>query len=420
MHDICSAVHPMAVSSPVFASMPLGDHGLAWIQPRVPVAHPLDGGRSVIAERSIDDTALRLGRDAAAYRRTMTPLSTRWDQLIGDILAPPHFPAHPLALARFGMLALWPAARVARALFREEDARALFAGMAAHSCLPLESAGSAAFGWVLGVAAHAVGWPVARGGSQRISNALVSYFESLGGVVLGNHEVRSLGEFPARSPVLCDVTPRQLLRMAGSRLPDSYCRKLERYRYGPGVFKVDWALNAPIPWQSPECALAATVHVGGTLEEIAASERAAWNGESCERPFVLLAQPSIFDPTRAPAGKHTAWAYCHVPNGSTDDMTARIEAQIERFAAGFGRTILARHTMAPAAMEAHNANLVGGDIGGGAADLKQLFLRPTASLYRTPDPDVFLCSAATPPGGAVHGMCGYYAARAALASGVPG
>jgi phytoene dehydrogenase-like protein len=419
MHDVCSAVHPMAVSSPAFGSMPLREHGLEWIHPPIPVAHPLDGGGSVVAERSVDETAARLGRDAAMYRRVMAPLSANWRKLMEDVLAPPHIPAHPLVLGRFGLLAPWAAARIARTLFRGEAARALFAGMAAHSCLPLEAAGSAAFGWVLMLAAHAVGWPVARGGSQRIANALISYFESLGGVVLCNHEVGSLGDLPAKSTILCDVTPRQLLRMAGGRLPDAYCRELKRYRYGPGVFKVDWALSSPIPWQSPDCARAGTVHVGGTLDEIAASERAAWHGHPCDRPFVLLAQPSLFDDTRATTGRHTAWAYCHVPNGSKDDMTERIEAQIERFAPGFRRAILARHTMSPAQMEAHNANLVGGDIGGGAVNLRQLFLRPTASLYRSPDPDVFLCSAATPPGGGVHGMCGYHAARAVLASHVP-
>jgi phytoene dehydrogenase-like protein len=299
-------------------------------------------------------------------------------------------------------------------LFRNEGARALFAGMAAHSILPLEFPGSAAFGWMLGLSAHAVGWPLPRGGSQTVANALASYLESLGGAVLPNHQVGSLDDLPGGSLVLCDVTPKQLLRIAGHALPKWYSRKLERYRYGPGVFKIDWALNAPIPWRNSACSHAGTVHLGGTLEEIAASERAPWDGEIAERPFVLLAQPSLFDPGRAPEGKHTAWAYCHVPNGSTEDMTARIEAQVERFAPGFRGTILARHTMLPAQLEEHNANLVGGDINGGAARLDQLFLRPTAGMYRTPVDGLFLCSASTPPGGGVHGMCGYYAARAAL------
>lgn len=413
-HDICSAVHPLAVSSPVFASMPLAGHGLEWIQPPIPAAHPLDGGEAVAAEVSVKATAARLGPDSEIYGRVMNPLAARWKELLEDILAPPHLPAHPLVLARFGLFAPWSAERVARTLFRGDRARALFAGMAAHSVLPLEKAGSAAFGWILALSAHAVGWPIPRGGSQCIADALVSYLKSLGGDVLPNHEVRSLGELPPKSLILCDVSPRQLLRIAPDRLPDWYCRTLERYRYGPGVFKLDWALNSPIPWRNSDCARAGTVHIGGTFEEIAASERAPWFGGSSRQPFVLLAQPSLFDSSRAPAGKHTAWAYCHVPNGSTEDMTARIEARIERFAPGFTETILARHTMSPAQMETHNANLIGGDISGGANNLAQLLLRPAASPYRTPSPGLYLCSASTPPGGGVHGMCGYHAARAAL------
>jgi phytoene dehydrogenase-like protein len=413
-HDICSAVHPMAVSSPAFASMPLAEHGLEWIQPPVPAAHPLDGGEAVTAEVSVKATAARLGADSGIYESVMSPLAARWKELLEEILAPPHIPAHPLILARFGLFAPLSADRVARTLFRGDRARALFAGMAAHSVLPLEKAGSAAFGWVLALAAHAVGWPIPRGGSQRIADSLVSYLKSLGGEVLSNREVRSLRELPAKSLVLCDVSPRQLLRIAADRLPDWYCRTLERYRYGPGVFKLDWALNSPIPWRNADCARAGTVHIGGTLEEVAASERAAWSGLSSKHPFVLVAQPSLFDSSRAPAGKHTAWAYCHVPNGSKEDMTARIEAQVERFAPGFGETIHARHKMSPAHMEAHNANLIGGDISGGANNLGQLLLRPAAAAYRTPSPGLFLCSASTPPGGGVHGMCGYHAARMAL------
>jgi len=394
--------------------MPLAEHGLEWIQPPIPIAHPLDGGAAAAAEISVDATAARLGSDGAAYRRVVTPLVARWRELLDDILAPLGVPAHPFLMARFGLLALASASGIARARFRGEPARALFAGMAAHSILPLEMRGSAAVAWVLSLAAHAVGWPIPRGGSQRIANALASYFRSLGGKIVANHEVRSIDEFPDGALVLCDVTPRQLLRIASDRLPDSYCRKLERYRYGPGVFKLDWALSAPIPWRNPDCARAGTVHLGGTLDEIAASERAAWHGEQCERPFVLLSQPSLFDPTRAPAGRHTAWAYCHVPHASSEDRTGVIESQVERFAPGFRQTILARHTMGSAQLESHNANLVGGDISGGAATLKQLFLRPTASLYRTPRRNLFLCSASTPPGGGVHGMCGYHAAVRAL------
>jgi phytoene dehydrogenase-like protein len=415
-HDLCSAVHPLALASPVFSTMPLGEHGLHWIHPPAPAAHPLDGGGCVVTHRSVEATAAGLGPDGPAYRRALMPFVTRWPELIEDILGPLRIPAHPLLLARFGLCGLPSARSVARRLFRGEPARAWFAGMAAHAVLPLESAGSAAFGWVLGLAAHAAGWPIPRGGAQQIANALASYFQSLGGTLVTDHEVRSVRDLPAAALILCDVTPRQLLRIAADVLPDPYCRKLERYRYGPGVFKVDWALSAPIPWQNPDCGSAGTVHLGGTFDEIALSERAAWNGEFSDRPFVLLAQPSLFDPSRAPAGRHTAWAYCHVPHASTEDRTAVIEAQIERFAPGFCQTILARHTMSPAQLESHNANLVGGDIGGGASDLAQLFFRPTSSLYRTPVRNLFLCSSSTPPGGGVHGMCGYHAARAALAS----
>jgi phytoene dehydrogenase-like protein len=399
VNDVCSAVHPMAISSPAFASMPLKDYGLEWIQPPVPFAHPLDGG-GVGLVSAIDDL--------------LRPFVGRWPQLVEDLLAPPHVPKHPLTMARFGMLGLWSAVRVAKTRLNTEEARAVFAGIAAHSIVPLEMAGTASFGLVLGIAAAAVGWPIPRGGSQKISDALACYFEALGGKVLVNHEVRRLSDLPAKALVLCDVTPRQLVRMASGRLTDAYCRKLEWYRYGPGVFKVDWALRDPIPWRNAECSRAGTVHLGGGLEEIAASEKAAWSGELAARPFVLLTQPSLFDASRAPAGQHTAWAYCHVPNGSTEDCTGKIEAEVERFAPGFQDAILGRHAMGPQQLEEHNANLVGGDVVGGANDLRQLFLRPTARLYRTPNPYVYLCSASTPPGGGVHGMCGYYAAKSAL------
>jgi phytoene dehydrogenase-like protein len=343
------------------------------------------------------------------------PLVRRWDWLANDILRPLHFPTHPYLFARFGVLAPWPSTAVARRIFHTTAARALFGGIAAHAIMPLEFLFTSAIAWPLLIAGHAVGWPIAQGGSQSIANALVSYLESLGGSVSANTNVRSLDELRDGSTVLCDVTPRQLLSIAGDRLPMAYRRKLERYRYGPGVFKMDWALTAPIPWKSSECARAATVHLGGTLEELAASERAAWNGEVCERPFVLLVQPSLFDGTRAPVGAHTAWAYCHVPNGSTEDMSARIEAQIERFAPGFREIIAARSAMSTADMERHNANLVGGDITGGQQGLPQLFVRPTASFHRTPVKGLYLCSASTPPGGGVHGMCGYNAAQCAIA-----
>jgi len=415
VHDICSAVHPWAASSPAFAGFPLAQHGLEWIQPPLPLAHPLDDRSAAVLARPLEETCARLGRDGAAYRRSIGTLVRRWRELAPMIQAPlVRAPAHPWLLARFGALAFWPAAGLARRLFRTEAARALFAGNAAHSVLPLEALGSAAFGWVLAAAAHAVGWPIPRGGAQAIANALASYFESLGGRIAVNSRIQSLDQLGDASLILCDVTPRQFVAMAGHRLPDRFSRKLEAYRYGPGVFKVDWALSAPIPWKAADCARAGTVHVGGSLDEIAASERTLATTTASDRPFVLVAQPSLFDSSRAPGGQHTAWAYCHVPHASTADMTERIESQVERFAPGFRARILARHTMTPADLERHNANLVGGDITGGAQDLRQLVLRPTRLLYRTPLHGVYLCSSSTPPGGAVHGMCGFHAAHAAL------
>lgn len=411
LHDVCSAIHPLAVSSPVFASFPLADYGLEWIHPPIPLAHPLDDGSAAILHVNLDKTCERLGNDGAAYRRVIAPLARRWSELTPEVLQPIHFPS--LLLARFGLLSLWPAARLARRLFRTESARALFAGIAAHSVLPLEAIGSAAFAWMLAVAGHAAGWPIPRGGSQRIANALAAYFESLGGRIVTGARIRSLNEVPS-GPILCDVTPRQFLEIAGDRLPERFRRQLSAYRYGPGVFKLDWALSAPIPWKASECAGAGTVHVGGTLTEIAAAERAVADGAVSSRPFVLLAQPSLFDDSRAPAGAHTAWAYCHVPHASKEDMTERIESQVERFAPGFRSRILARSAMTPADMERRNANLVGGDITGGAHDLKQLLLRPTRKFYRTPLDGVYLCSSSTPPGGGVHGMCGFHAATLAL------
>lgn len=415
VHDVCSAVHPWAAGSPAFAAFPLAQHGLEWIQPPLPLAHPLDDGSAAVLAMPLEETCARLGADGAAYRRAIAPLVRRWRELLSMIQAPLlRAPAHPWLMARFGAVAAWPAAPLARRLFRLEAARALFGGNAAHSALPLDALGSAAFGWLLAAAGHAVGWPIPRGGSQAIANALASYFESLGGRIEANSRIDSLDQLGDASLVLCDVTPRQFVAMAGPRLPGRFSRQLQAYRYGPGVFKVDWALRAPIPWKAAECARAGTVHVGGSLDEIVASERTLAGTAPSERPFVLLAQPSLFDASRAPAGQHTAWAYCHVPHASTVDMTERIESQVERFAPGFRARILARHTMAPADLERHNANLVGGDITGGAQDLRQLVLRPTRLLYRTPLEGVYLCSSSTPPGGAVHGMCGFHAAHAAL------
>jgi phytoene dehydrogenase-like protein len=414
VHDVCSAVHPLAAGSPFFRTLPLREHGLEFIHPPAPLAHPLDDGTAVLLERSVEETAATLGRDGASYRGLMRPLVRDWSLLESELLGPVRLPRHPLALARFGLRALRSARGLADSRFEGVRARALFAGLAAHSTLPLERVPSAAFGLVLGVTGHAIGWPVPRGGAQKIADALASYLLSLGGEIVTGARVDSVDELPPARVILCDVTPRQLLHLAGRRLPAGYRRKLGRYAYGPAVFKVDWALDGPIPWRAKECARAATVHLGGTFDEVAASERAAWEGAHAARPFVLLAQPSLFDPTRAPEGRHTAWAYCRVPVGSEVDMTERIEKQVERFAPGFRDLVLARSVLAPAELERRNANLVGGDIGGGAQTLRQLFARPTLRLYSTPVKGLYLCSSSTPPGAGVHGMCGHLAARRAL------
>ena len=416
LHDVCSTVHALVVLSPFLRTLPLGDHGLQFAHPEAPFAHPLDDGTAVVVERSINATAASLGgNDARVYRDLVLPFVMRSGDLMEALLGPPGL-RHPLLMARFGRLAIRSAAALARARFRDERARAMFAGTAAHSMVPLEYAATSGFALALIVAAHAGGWPVARGGSQQVAGALASYLRSLGGDIVTGTRVDSLAQLPASRTVLCDVTPRQFLRIAGDRVPAGYRRRLERYRYGPGVFKMDWALNAPVPWRARDCSRAGTIHLGGTFAEIADSERAAWEGRVHDKPYVLLVQPTICDPSRAPAGRHTLWAYCHVPNGSTMDMTSRIEGQIERFAPGFRDCIIARHAMPPAEMERRNANLVGGDIGGGASDLAQLFMRPVFSLnpYRTPLDGVFLCSSSTPPGIGVHGMCGHFAAQAAL------
>jgi phytoene dehydrogenase-like protein len=414
-HDICSAIHPLALSSPALRSFPLHEHGLRWIFPPLDVAHPLDDGSAAVLLQDLGLTCAHMGQDGPRYRRAVAQLARRWHDLAAEILGPPiHLPSRPFLFARFGVLAMVPARTAIRAILRTENARALLGGIAGHSTMPLDSIGSGAFAWTLAIAAHGAGWPMPRGGAQAITNALASYFVSLGGKIVTNTRVGSLAELGGANPVLFDLAPRQLLQIAGERLPDAYRRKLEKYRYGPGAFKMDFALSAPIPWKNAECARAGTVHLGGSLDEIAASEKASSSGTVAERPFVLLTQPTLFDPARAPAGKHIAWAYCHVPNGSTVDMCERIESQIERFAPGFRSTILARHVFTPAGLERRNANLVGGDISGGAHTLAQILWRPSSAYYRTPLRGVYLCSASTPPGGGVHGMCGYHAATAAL------
>jgi phytoene dehydrogenase-like protein len=416
LHDVCSALHPLGVASPFFRELPLAQYGLEWITPPAALAHPLDDGTAVMLEGSVEQSAGNLGPDAAAYRRLMGPLVDGWQGLLGDVLGPLHFPSHPLLMARFGVSALLPAATLARTVFRGERARAVFAGMAAHAMLPLTSPATAAIGLMLGIVAHGVGWPMARGGSQQFADALGAHFESLGGEIRTSSPVRSTRDLPQARATLFDTSPRALVEIAGERLPAGYRDALLRFRYGPGVFKLDFALDGPIPWRAEECLRAGTVHLGGTLEEITESEAAVWRGEHPERPYVILAQQSLFDATRAPEGKHTAWAYCHVPNGSTEDMTGRVEAQIERFAPGFRDRVLMISTMDTSHMEAYNPNYVGGDINAGVQDLRQFFTRPVVRVnpYSMPVRGLYLCSSSTPPGGGVHGMCGNYAARAAL------
>lgn len=414
-HDVCSAIHPLALASPFFRRLPLHQHGLEWVHPPEPLAHPFDDGSAYLLRRSLDAMVGALGEDGRAWAQLLRPFVDRFDEFAADLLAPIRLPKHLMLAGRFGVHALRSALSVAGE-FRDPKLRALFVGTAAHSMLPLDFAASAAFGLVLAVAGHAVGWPLPRGGAQCLSDALASYLHSLGGTIHTAAPVNSLAEVGDADLVLCDVTPRQLLRLVGKALPPLYRDSLRRFRYGPGAYKVDWALKAPIPWRAAECARAATVHLGGSKQEIAVSEDAPWNDRHADKPFVIVTQPTLFDPSRAPAGQHIAWAYCHVPNGSNLPMEERIEAQMERFAPGFGKLILARSAMGPKELEAANPNLVGGDINGGAANLSQLFLRPTPRLYATPLKNVFLCSASTPPGGGVHGMCGYWAAQAALRS----
>jgi phytoene dehydrogenase-like protein len=418
LHDFGSAVHPLAAGSPFFSTLPLLEYGLEWVHGGAPLAHPLDDGSAVLLERDLGDTERALGEDGAAWRRLMQPTVDHWTEFAEDALAPVlRVPRHPLRMARFGLSALQSAQSLVHSSFTSARTQALFSGLAGHAFLGLDQSLSSAIGLVLGASAHAVGWPIPRGGARTLSHALVSHLEALGGTV---HTARridaaALRELEADSElVFFDTAPQQLLAMAGERLTPGYRRSLERFKRGPGVFKVDYALSEPVPWRAPECRRSITVHLGGSFEQIAAAEDAVSHGRIAERPFVLAVQPSLFDPSRAPRGKHVLWAYCHVPNGSTEDQTAHIEAQIERFAPGFRDCILARHVSAPAALEAMDANLAGGDISGGALTLRQFFLRPTWRTYATSAPNLYLCSASTPPGGGVHGMCGYHAAQLAL------
>jgi phytoene dehydrogenase-like protein len=416
VHDRASTVHALALLSPFLKTLPLDQFGLQFAHPDAPFAHPLDDGTAVVVERSIDATAGGLtGRDGRAYTKLLEPFVENFETLMEALLGP-FSVRHPIVMARFGRHAIRSAEGLAKHVFESERTRAMYAGVAAHSLVPLDRLATSGYALGLMIAAHAVGWPFSRGGAQRLANALAAYLSSLGGEVVTDTPVESLAALPPSRVVLLDGTPRQLIAIGGDRLSRFYRWRVERYRYGPGVFKMDWALNAPVPWRALECHRAGTLHLGGSLAEIAASERAPWYGRDCEHPYVLVAQPSLFDPTRAPRGKHTLWAYCHVPNGSTVDMRERMERQIERFAPGFRDCIEDAHVSSPAELERTNANLVGGDIAGGAADLTQLYTRPIASFnpYRTSIDNVFLCSSSTPPGVGVHGMSGFHAARAAM------
>ena len=416
IHDICSAVYPMAVGTEFLPSLPLEQHGLRWIEPPAAMAHPFDDGPPAILSKSIERTGATLGSDADAYAELVRPFVKRWDVLSADAIAPLHLPRHPLLMARFGLEALRSARSLARGKFRGERARGFFAGLATHSVMPLTDVATASIGLVLGVVAHSDGWPIPAGGAQSVANALASYLRALGGEIVTDSPVASLGDVPNAKTIFLDLSPRGALAIAGDRFSRSYRRALGRYEHGSGVCKVDWALREPVPWRDAECATAGTLHLGGTLAEVVASEAAPHRGGHAEKPFVLAAQSSLFDATRAPAGKHTLWGYCHVPYGSSVDMSDRIERQIERFAPGFRDCILERRVTRASELGHHNANLHGGDIVGGANTLRQLFFRPVVRRvpYATSIEGVYLCSASTPPGGGVHGLCGMYAARAAL------
>lgn len=415
-HDVCSSVHPLGIASPWFRTLELEVHGLRWIQPGAPLAHVMSDGRAVMLERSLAETAAGLGDDGPAYAQLLRPFVDELDELFPDLLGPLRFPAHPVRFARFGLEAIRSMRGLAQARFTGSAAPALLAGIAAHAMIPLDEAATASFALVLALAGHGSGWPIARGGSRAICDALVAHYISLGGTLELGHRVTRFEELPPARAYLFDTDPRQLEAICGDRLPAHYRARLANFRYGPGVFKMDWALSAPIPWRDPACLRSATVHLSGTLDEITHAQAIVHDGRTGDRPFVLCGQPSLFDPTRAPPGKHTAWAYCHVPSGSEVDMAAAIEARIEEFAPGFRELVLARASINPRQLAAYNPNYVGGDINGGLSDWRQLFFRPVASTdpYATGAPDIFLCSASTPPGGGVHGMCGYFAAASAL------
>lgn len=413
VHDVCSAVHPLAIYSPFFKTLPLEQYGLEWVFPEIALAHPFLNGRAAILKTSLDETANSLSGDAAAYRKFFSPLMESWDEIGPGLLGPLQFPSAPLKLAKFGIHAIRSATGLANQLFEEEYAKGLFAGLAAHTIKPLDHSLTSAIGLVLAIVGHKVGWPFPKGGTQTLADALAAYFIAIGGTVETNALITSYNQLRFARIKVFDLTPKQLLRLKDLHFPYLYKKQLARYQYGPGVFKIDYALKEPIPFTATECNRAGTVHLGGTLEEIAHSEREVWYGKIPEKPFVLLSQPTVFDPSRAPENKHTCWAYCHVPAGSQMDMTALIERQINRFAPGFQDLIIGRHVMTAVDMEDYNANYIGGDITGGVTNFAQLFTRPAIRLspYSTPIPDVYICSSSTPPGAGVHGMCGFHAAK---------
>lgn len=415
-HDICSAIHPLGVSSPFFRSLPLTDYGLEWLFPQIALAHPFEDATAALLKTSIDETGQTLGIDRQSYKNLMKPLKDEWNLILDDLLGPLSFPHHPIAMGKFGLKALRSAQGLINSYFKEKYARALFTGLAAHAALPLDQYITAAFGLILGTLGHTIGWPTPKGGSQNLANALAAYFQYLGGEIVTNHPITNLNDLPPSKIILCDITPRQFLEIAKDKITGGYKQDLEKFRYGQGIFKVDWALSDPIPWKASECRKAGTLHLGGEAENIIQSEKEIWQGKHPQSPFVLLAQQTVFDPSRAPPGKHTAWGYCHVPKGSNVDMTEIIENQIEKYAPHFKDCILGRHAMSAVKMEQYNSNYIGGDINGGAQDLSQLFKRPTSYFkpYSTCIKGVYICSSSTPPGGGVHGMCGYHAAKTAL------
>lgn len=416
LHDVCSAIHPTAAGSPFFNTLPLHKFGLEWIHPKYPVAHPLDDGEAVLISKSIQETIDRLGGDGKNYKDLFNTFVENWSDLSQEVFGSLRSTSHPFLMARFGWYAMYSAKLLGTSIFNTPEAKAYFAGLAAHSFLPLDKAFSASFGLVLGASVHSVGWPLAKGGSSSISDALASYFESLGGEIETERRVTDIRELPPAKAILFDLTPKQIVKIAASKLPAGYQNQLRSYTYGPGVFKIDYALSEPVPWLNEECKQAGTLHLGASFEELALSEKLIWENKHSEKPYVLIAQPSPFDATRAPSGKHVLWAYCHVPHGSTKDMTIELENQIERFAPGFRDIIIAKHTMNTADFERYNANYIGGDINGGAQFMKQILARPVLRWdpYKMPAKGLYICSSSTPPGGGVHGMSGYNAAKSAL------